>query len=127
MIAPQRLTVAVEAITKRLQLEILTEELPLLASTIKDDRRAGARTDESAQAFVTACDTSVSGSGQLQAKDVRRLMSLCAVGKERLDSEFGTDRLSTIAAQAVALTVSSVREQRGWFASRNRLTPGQQF
>jgi hypothetical protein len=57
----------------------------------------------------------------VQGDQLRDLVSIYDIGKERLEQEVGTDRLSTIATQAIAVAVSSVRTETGLLAIAGKL------
>jgi hypothetical protein len=63
----------------------------------------------------------VTTSGAVQGDQLRDLVSIYDIGKERLEQEVGTDRLSTIATQAIAVAVSSVRTETGLLAIAGKL------
>ncbi len=110
MIVPESLPLATEALSRRLEGEILSTEIARLADAVEDDRAAGYFSSDTAKSFVTRCHK-VTTAGTVQADQLRDLVSICDIGKERLEREVGTDRLSTIATQAVAVAFSSVRTE----------------
>jgi Protein of unknown function (DUF3376) len=120
MIVPEALPLAVEALSRRLEGEILSAELPRLADAAEDDWDAGSFSGEAAKSFVSRC-RKVTTSGVVQGDQLRDLVSICDIGKERLEEEVGTDRLSTIATQAIAVAVSSMRTETGLLAIAGKL------
>ena len=121
MIVPEKLPRAVEAFSRRLEGEILSKELPRLASAVDVDRADGCFVSEPAAAFAASCRNATAG-GVVRADQLHSLLSSCEIGKERLEKEVGTDRLSTIASQTVALAVSSMRTESGLLAVVGKLT-----
>src|SRR5262249_42767356 len=118
--APEQLPIAVEVVCRRLEGEILTRELPLLAEAVRNDKEDHCNLSAAARAFVTRCD-SVVVDGQVPGRELQGLFSLCEIGSERLAAEIGTDRLTQVASQAVAVAASSLRNQTGTFALVGRL------
>jgi hypothetical protein len=114
VIVPEFLPIAIEVASRRLELEVLRKELPIISSAIEIDRVARAQVSESAETFFVRCNASTAA-GLVYPGDVSRILSLCTIGKERLDNELGTDKLTTVAAQTVALTISAVQSHHGWF------------
>jgi patatin-related protein len=120
MIVPEALPLAVDALSRRLEGEILSSELPRLADAAEEDWEAGSFGSEAAKSFVGRC-RKVTTSGIVQGDQLRDLVSICDIGKERLEQEVGTDRLSTIATQAIAVAVSSMRTETGLLAIAGKL------
>lgn len=122
MIVPEALPLAVEALSRRLEGEVLSTELPRVADAVEDDCAplVGSFCSETAKSFISRC-REVTTSGAVQGDQLRDLVSIYDIGKERLAQEVGTDRLSTIATKAIAVAVSSVRTQTGLLAVAGKL------
>ena len=117
---PEQLPIAVKVVSRRLEAEILAKELPLLAEAITNDKDQKCYMNEAATAFLSRYKN-VAVNGAVPGHQLQDLFSLCALGSERLASEVGTDRLTTVATQAVAVAVSSVHNRKGLFALVGRL------
>jgi patatin-related protein len=112
IIVPENLPLAIEALSRRLEGEILSTELARVADAVEDDFAAGCFDSEQAKSFLSRCRKVTSESDRtVQADQLGDVLSICDIGSERLESEVGTDRLSTIATQAVAVAVSSMRTE----------------
>jgi patatin-related protein len=121
IIVPEGLPLAVEVISRRLETEILGVELPQVAEAIENDHAAGSFVSETAKSFVARVRNGAKNNNPVQADQLGELLSLCDIGKERLEREVGTDRLFTIATQAVAVAISSVRTDTGLLAIAGKL------
>ena len=120
LITPECLPLAVTALSRRLEGEILSVELPRLSDAVADDCAAGFHGSDSAKAFVSRC-RNVTQDGVLKADELRDVLSMCEIGKEQLEREAGTDRLSVIVTQTVAVAVSSIRTEAGLLAMASKL------
>jgi patatin-related protein len=109
---PGSLPVCAGAIARRLQLELLREELPVVAEAIESDRVAGAAVPAPAGRFAAAVKGAVRGD-RLSPDDAARLFRLCRVGQERMKDEVGSDMFTSTAAQAMAVGVSAGAGSRG--------------
>ena len=102
---PARLPNAVKALTMRVQLEILVEEMPGLAATIREDEMRGATVPAEAITFADAVD-------RAEAEPQRRPAAYVAahrlnhVGRERITDVRASDYLSTVATQAAGVAAS---------------------
>jgi hypothetical protein len=119
-VAPESLPLAVTALSRRLEGEILSVELTRLADAAADDCAAGFHGSDSAKAFLRRCRT-VTQNSLVRADQLRDVLSMCEIGKERLEREVGTDRLSVVATQAIAVAVSSIRTEAGLLAIASKL------
>lgn len=120
IITPEILPLTLQALSRRLEGEILASELPRLADAVADDCQAGYFSSESAKSFLSRCRGVTTG-GLVQADQLCDLVSMCDIGKERLEREIGTDPLSAIATRAVAVAVSSVRTEKRLLALAGKL------
>ena len=125
MMVPEALPLAVEAVSGRLEGEIFAAELPGVARAVEDDRLAGCFVSETAASFSQRCrDLTIKDAGHgahVPGDKLRELLVGYTIGKEKLEREIGTDRLSAIATQAIAVAVSSARTQMGVLAIVGRL------
>lgn len=119
-IVPESLPLCVAALSRRLEGEILISELPQLAGAASDDCQAGCFGSEAAQSFLTRCGQVTTG-GIVQAAHLSNLLAMCSIGSEKLEREVGTDRLSVLATQAIAVAVSAARVERGLLAFAGKL------
>jgi patatin-related protein len=114
---PPRLPYCGASVARRIQLGILTDELPSIGAAIREDEKAGAAVQPSARRFAE---------GVAQAQRVAEaanhpaiapvaavdLFKRCDVGRERIAGEVGTDLFTTIATKAAAVGVSAASGQR---------------
>jgi hypothetical protein len=119
-VAPESLPLAVATLSRRLEGEILAVELSRLAEAVAGDCKAGFHGSDSAKAFLSRC-VAVTQNGAVKADQLRDVLSMCEIGKERIELEVGTDRLSAAATQAIAVAVSSMRTQAGVLAIAAKL------
>lgn len=117
---PETLPLAVTALSRRLEGEILSVELSRLADAVADDCAAGFHGSDSTKAFLSRC-RNVTQNSLVRADQLRDVLSMCEIGKERLEHEVGTDRLSVVAIQAVAVAVSALRTEAGLLAIVSKL------
>jgi patatin-related protein len=118
-VVPEYLEIAVGAIARRLELEILLEELPQIATAIKADQDEGARVSESVENFrLSIC--ALQGR-PIPAARVGALLADCTLGKERIEDDVGTDRLTTLGSQTAAVAIAASSRQSGWLASVGKL------
>jgi len=110
---PERLPVATAAIARRLELEILCEEMPLLAGAIEEDRQARLATSSPVAGFARDCLRALGADGTLSPPAAARLQQRCNLGGERLKEEAGTDPATRTAAQALAVGVAALRGGSG--------------
>jgi patatin-related protein len=119
-LAPESLPLAVAALSRRLEGEILSVELARVAEAVADDCTAGFFSSDSAKCFLNHC-LNVTKNGVVGAAHLREILSMCEIGKERLQQEVGTDRLSATATQLIAVAVSSIRTEAGTLAIASKL------
>jgi hypothetical protein len=120
MIVPEALPLAVETISRRLEAEILTTELPRLGEAVENDCAAGYFGSDAAKCFASRC-REVTTAGAVLPDQLRDVLSICEIGKERLEREIGTDRLSAVATQTLAVAVSSMGSQARLLAAAGKL------
>jgi hypothetical protein len=109
---PGSLPVCAGAVARRIQLEILRTELPVVADAIESDRNAGAAAPPAARRFAAAVKGALRGD-RLSAEDADRLFPACRVGEERIAGEVGSDMFTSTAAQAMAVGVSAGAGAKG--------------
>lgn len=109
---PRSLPVCARAVARRLQLRILQEELPFVADAIEFDVAAGGQAVVEAQDFSRA----VARARRPPSKDGTRLAPVdaialfrdCAVGRERILDEAGSDLFTTTVATAAAVGITAL-------------------
>jgi patatin-related protein len=116
---PERLSVAVEAVSRRIELEILQQELPQVARAIDVDEKVGSHPSDAAIAFRQEIPAAIPT--LLDAARAALLLSKCGLGRERIHLEVGTDHLTVTASQTAAVTVAAISGQEGWAKSVGRL------
>jgi len=104
---PASLPLCAQFVARRLQLEILQEELPHLARAIRLDRESGATTTAEASDLANQ----ISGSEQVvEPACAARLFLGQQIGRERIADEVGTDPFVKIVATAAAVAASVAHE-----------------
>lgn len=105
---PATLPMCAQAVARRLQLDILLEELPQVRQAITLDEKDGAEMNSQARAFCQAYDEARARSPQgLTAADAISLFHACEVGQEKLTAESGSDLLARTATRTLAVTTSA--------------------
>jgi hypothetical protein len=110
---PGSLPICAGAIARRIQLDVLPDELHQIAGAIESDRHAGAAISSEARRFAEGVKTATGASGRLAPRDAERLFRLCRVGEERIADEAGSDLFTTTAAQAMAVGVAAGAGTKG--------------
>lgn len=106
---PATLPMCAQAVARRLQLDILLEELPQVRQAITLDEKDGGEMNSQARAFCQAYDEARARSAQgLTAADAISLFHACEVGQEKLTAESGSDLLARTATRALAVTASAI-------------------
>lgn len=100
---PASLPLCAQFFARRLQLEILQEELPHLASAIRADREAGATTSFAASELAKAVPEQTRALGPARAAE---LFLAQRVGHERVVDEVGTDLFARTVSTAGAVGAS---------------------
>lgn len=110
---PGSLPICAAAIARRIQLDLLRDELPQVAGAIETDRHDSAAVSSEARRFSEGVKAATGASGRLAPRDADRLFRLCRVGEERIGDEAGSDLFTTTAAQAIAVGVSAGSGTKG--------------
>ncbi len=111
---PSRLDVCAAAIARRIQLEVLSDELPHVAESVLIDRDAKAVEAPATLAFARAVleaqhAAATAGGKAMDPETAVRLFSECEVGRERIGSEAGSDLFTGTATTAAAVGVSAAQ------------------
>lgn len=101
---PDSLPVCAQAVARRLQLQILRDELGSVAEAVRWDREARADVSPEAAAFASA----VEKAEPLSAEEAVPLFKLCQVGKERLPAEQGSDLLADTVSHTMAVGAAAI-------------------
>jgi patatin-related protein len=104
---PGSLPICARAIARRLQLDLLRSELPVVAGAIESDRDDGAAVSSQARRFAGDVKRFLRADGQLSPKDAELLFRSCRVGEERIADEAGSDMFTLTAAQAMAVGIAA--------------------
>lgn len=104
---PARLPRTVAAVTRRMQLDILPVEIPLVAQALKADREAGSAISEDARTFEAVWEGNIPPD-QGQPRVLKAFLS-CKFGQEKWTDGIGaSDRFTRLATQAGAIASSMV-------------------
>jgi patatin-related protein len=113
---PKGIPLSVKAVARRIQLNILGEELPGLALAIADDRDAGATVTDPAKKFLrelAAAQSSETAEStdatmkQLPLSTVPQVFESCHVGTERIREDMGSDLFTRTTSTAFGVAVSA--------------------
>jgi patatin-related protein len=101
------------ALVRRLQLEVLLEELPLVAAAVRADVAAGAARTGLGVEFADAWDRAVDSRrpGGLGPDQLIALLRECRIGDEVVDKDYGSDLFVATASAALATTVSVANDK----------------
>jgi patatin-related protein len=105
---PATIPMCAQAVARRLQLDILREELPEVRRAIALDEHDGAHISAEARQF---CEQFDKAPQPLTAADAIRLLSACQVGQEKIASESGSNLLARTATRTVAVATSAFSGQ----------------
>jgi patatin-related protein len=112
---PEFLPRCVRAVTRRLQLEVVREELTSVASAIEEDLEQGGDRTGPGAAFLRRVrqamradrvGSSPAAAPALGARAAVDLFRACHVGAERVEGELGTDLFATTASHTAAVTAT---------------------
>ncbi|MEJ7784622.1 MAG: patatin-like protein [Solirubrobacteraceae bacterium] len=106
---PATIPMCAQAVARRLQLDILIEELPRVRKAIAMDERDGAFVSEAARRFCREFDKAPQ---PLTAVDAIALFAACEVGQEKLAAEAGSDLLARTATRTLAVATSALSGDR---------------
>ena len=102
---PEFLPDCVQAITRRLQLDIVCEEILPVARAVEEDLVRGSDPSGPGASFLRAVRDRP-GNERLTAKEAVELFCVCRIGSERIAEEIGTDLFATTASHAAAVTAT---------------------
>lgn len=113
---PEFLPRCVRAVTRRLQLDVVREELPSVAGAIEEDLEQGGDRTGPGAAFLRRVRQALraernervgsAGAPALGARAAVELFRDCRVGAERVEGELGTDLFATTASHTAAVTAT---------------------
>ena len=130
---PTNLPACIEALTRRIQLAILQEELPRVVGAVRDDLAAGALSRPAGDDFVRAAEAegAVRADGAestLKASAALRLFEKCLVGQERLTEEASSRLYVDTMNAATAIGLQAARSATSGTGSfRQRMTSVRKF
>lgn len=101
---PDSLPICAQALSRRLQLQILHEELGPIAEAVRWDRESRATIGPDAAAFERA----EADSKPLTPAAAVSLFKRCQIGKERLPAEAGSDLLARTVSRTLAVSTATV-------------------
>lgn len=101
---PDSLPVCAQALSRRLQLQILRDELGTIAEAVRWDGKAGAATSADAASFATA----VEKAEPVEEEEAVQLFKLCQVGQEQLSAEQSSDLLAKTVSQTFAVGTAAM-------------------
>ncbi len=106
---PEQLPFCAGAIARRLHLDVLREELPVVANAVEHDLERGGKPRGHGDQFALAMDQAVRAAAgkRLAPQMVVELFAKCKVGRERIEDEVGSDLATSLASRAVAVTVAA--------------------
>jgi patatin-related protein len=106
---PLKLPVAAGAIARRVQAQILAEELEKLALAIDDDLEAGSGRRRSASSFAARYKAEKANYPEgIPSRKLFALFRDSRVGEERLTEEIGTDLFASTTSRALAVSTSAL-------------------
>jgi hypothetical protein len=92
-------------VTRRLQLQILREELPNVRTYIQADIASGAAATTKDHQFLSAAEEL---SDDASTEAVIRVFKACRVGQDRLTEELGSDRLTSLGTRGLAVATGAL-------------------
>ncbi|HVC62278.1 MAG TPA: patatin-like protein [Acetobacteraceae bacterium] len=118
-VMPEFLEASVGAVCRRIELDILQRELPLVANAVQQDQLDGSRLSETVKSFLIA--SGIPPRDPVPAAQVRAMLAGCRLGLEKIEDDVGTDRLTAIAAQTTAVAISAMARQDGWLTGFGKM------
>jgi patatin-related protein len=109
---PVSLPATVTAVARRVQLEILRDELPRLASAAQADLEAGSKSGDKADRFRIDYYHAAQHAGTFDGAKVVDLWTAASIGEETLQSEAGSDLLAMTVSTAAAGLVNVLESTR---------------
>ena len=106
---PEQLPRCALAVTRRLQLEILRDELPIIADAVGYDLQQGADPTSNGANFERGLrQAMMAAGGKLLSPDaIVENFRNCGIGEERIEDEVGSDLVTAVASRAAAVIVTA--------------------
>jgi len=106
---PEQLPICAAAVTRRLHLDILRAELPVVAEAVEHDLARGGAPRCYGADFALAMDQAIrSSQGQpVSPETIVAVFRRCRIGRERIAEEVGSDLVTSIASRTLAVTVAA--------------------
>jgi patatin-related protein len=120
--APSVLPMCTRAVARRLQLEILCEELPNVASAARQDGANGTFMSSSAQTFLQVA-ASIKAGDHIPPDQAIQLFSECRFGEELITDDIGSDLFTRTASQAAAVGASAFYGEHSGLTKGKGLSP----
>ena len=125
---PASLSATTTAVARRVQLEILRQELPRLVHAADADAEAGSlkgdKTDKFRSDYRLALQDRPAGAVGVDAAKIVGLWQGAMIGEESLASEFGSDLLATTATSVAAATANVLASSKSGLKPLNAVTRG---
>lgn len=125
---PASLSATTTAVARRVQLEILRQELPRLVQAADADAQAGSRKGDKSDNFRNdyrlALQDRAVGTAGVDAATVVRLWQGAMIGDESFVSEFGSDLLATTATSVAAAAANVLASSKSGLKPLNAVTRG---
>lgn len=118
---PPSLPVTAMAIARRVQADVLADELPLLVSAAREDLDKGGGRGTGI-VFSEAYDAAVPKGCRAPAALALELFADADIGHERASDEMGTDLFAVTTSRAAAITVGAADSKRSGFGPARVLT-----
>ena len=96
-----------QAVARRLQLQVLRDELPAVRAAIRYDKNDGAHLSPKALAVLRSLRKLYDKTKPLSAEDAVKLFSACRLSDETIGAESGSDLLARTATTTLAVTTSA--------------------
>lgn len=112
---PQTLPKSVEWIARRLQLEIASEELPRIVTSLETDEEMGGALQPDAAALIASYREIVgpAPSPPIPPDQVAPLFDTCRVGEETIEGEVGSDLFADVSSQTLAVAIKAAGGEHG--------------
>jgi patatin-related protein len=104
---PATIPMCAQAVARRLQLQVLRDELPAVRAAIRYDENDGAHVSTEARQFCDLFDALYDKEKPFSAADAVKLFAACRLSDETLGAESGSDLLARTATTTLAVTTSA--------------------
>ena len=104
---PATIPMCAQAVARRLQLQVLRDELPAVRAAIRYDKNDGAHLSTKALQFCDLFDELYDKTKPFSAEDAVRLFAACRLSDELIGDESGSDLLARTATTTLAVTTSA--------------------